>query len=139
MRGLLGLEVQEATAAVQASSVSTLFQRSLGLMAALVTSGVVHCAVAQAGAEGVAEAEERASAAPAEIPPATAATAAEVACAALDGAFEEWEPAAAAAEIPFSTAAIAAEVAGFMVVLERAGDALVIEEIARAMAINAAW
>ena len=75
-------------------------------MAALVTSGVVHCAVAQAGAEEVAEVEERASAAPAEI--------------------------------PASTAAIAAEVAGFMVVLEGAGDALVIEEMARAMAINAA-
>ena len=137
---MLGLEVQEATAAVQASSVSTLFQRSLGSMAALVTSGVVHCAVAQAGAEEVAEVEERASAAPAEIPASTAATAAEVACAALDGAFEDWEPAAATpAEIPASTAAIAAEVAGFMVVLEGAGDPLVIEEMARAMAINAAW
>ena len=108
-------------------------------MAALVTSGVVHCAVAQARAEEVAAVEERASAAPAEIPAATAATAAEVASAALDGVFEDWEPAAAPAEIPASTAAIAAEVAGFMVVLEETGDALVIEEMARAMAINAAW
>ena len=124
MRGLLGLEVHEATAAVQASSVSTLSQRSLGLMAAFVTSGVVHCAVAQARADEVAEVEERASATPAEIPASTAAIAAEVACAALDGAFEDWE---------------LVEVAGFMVVLEGVGDALVIEEMARAMAINAAW
>ena len=120
------MEVQEATAAVQASSVSTLFQRSLGLMAALVTSGVVHCAVSQAAAEEVAEVEERASAAPAEIPASTAPITAEATCAALDGAFEDWEP-------------VAAEVAGFMVVLEGAGAALVIEEMARAMAINAAW
>ena len=77
VRGLLVLAVHEFTAAVHASSVSTESQRSLGLMEASVTSGVVHCAVCQAGAADVDEVALAAEA-PAAIAPAMTETAASV-------------------------------------------------------------